>query len=135
MFAKDPTTNLLSEPVIVAHVLAYPTVASSDTILHASASKVLCIKGTGFTGVKEVMVYFSPPLYVEIDYEVFIREKELILRLRDQAQWRDVEGPLLVMAIDTGGGVVMLGADGVVVANVVPDKDSHDGSVTATADT
>ena len=55
------------------------------------------------------------------------------MRLRDQAQWRDGEGPLLLLGIDTGGGVVKLGADGVVVANVVPDY--HDVSVRATADT
>jgi hypothetical protein len=135
MFASDPNTNLLSDPVNVAQVLASPTVASSDTILYTSASQVLRINGTGFTGVKDVKLYFSPPLYVEIDYEVFIRGKQLSLRLRDQAQWRDGEGPLLLLGIDTGGGVVKLGADGVVVANVVPNKDSHDVSVTATADT
>ena len=97
-----------------------------DTILHTTASKVLRKNGTGFTGGKEVKLYFSPPLYIEIDYEIFIKGKQLNLRLRDQAQWRDGEGPILLLGIDTGGGVVKLGADGVVVANVVPDKDSHD---------
>ena len=136
MFATDPdATNLLSEPVIVANVIASPTIASSDTILYTSASKVLRINGTGFSGVKEVKLYFKPPLYVEIDYEVFIRGKQLSLRLRDQSQWRDGEGQLLLIGIDTGGGIVKLGAEGLVVAYVVPNKDSHDVSVTATADT
>ena len=127
MFAKDPTTNLLSEPVIVANVLATPTIASSDTILYATASRRLHINGTGFSGVKEVKLYFKPPLYVEIDYEVFIRGKQLSLRLRDQSQWREEEGQLLLLGIDTGGGVVKLGAEGVVVAIVVPNKDTSSG--------
>ena len=127
MFAKDPTTNLLSEPVIVANVLASPTIASSDTVLYTSASKVLRINGTGFSGVKEVKLYFKPPLYAKIDYEMIIRGKQLSLRLRDQAQWRDGEGQLLLLGIDTGGGLVKLGAEGVVVAIVVPNKDTSSG--------
>ena len=79
-------------------------------------------------------LYFLPPLYVEIDYEVIIRAKQLILRLRDQSQWRESAGPLTLIGIDTGGGQVRL-ADGLVVANVVPNKDSHDVQVSPTADT
>ena len=122
MFANDSNTNLLSEPVIVAYVLAYPIIASINTILNTTASKVLCIKGTGFTGVKEVKLYFSPPFYVNIDYEIYIRSKRLILRIRDRGHWRDGDRPLSLLGIDTGGGVVQLGADGVVLANVFPNN-------------
>ena len=80
-------------------------------------------------------LYFLPPLYVEIDYEVIIRSKQLVLRLRDQSSWRESAGPLLLLGIDTGGGSVKLGTEGLVVANVVPNKESHDVQVVATFDT
>ena len=57
------------------------------------------------------------------------------MRLRDQSQWRESPGPLVLVGIDTGGGKVKLSIDGLVVANVVANKDSHDVQVSPTADT
>ena len=140
-FGTNPTKNLLPEPVIVANVVATPTIAENLGILYSSASNELRINGTGFMGVKKVELFFSPPLFAEIAYEMVspfpLVKDQVVLRLRHGYKWRegdDSVGPLSVIGIDTGGGAVKLNGDiGVVVANVAADLEEHGVTVESTS--
>ena len=70
--SKDmyPDVNLLKEPVVVAQILGTPSITESSTIIYSTASNELRINGTGFVGAKKVDLYFNPPLYKEVGYEV-----------------------------------------------------------------
>eukprot|EP01006_Ploeotia_vitrea_P031669 TRINITY_DN63986_c0_g1_i1.p1 TRINITY_DN63986_c0_g1~~TRINITY_DN63986_c0_g1_i1.p1 ORF type:complete len:941 (+),score=55.61 TRINITY_DN63986_c0_g1_i1:73-2895(+) len=131
--------NLLPEPVILANVLRTPSVNDNDVILYSSASNELRINGSGLEGAKKVDLYFDPPIYKEVGYEVVSKfplvKNEIVLRLRYGYTWRDEPGPLYVVGIDTGGGPVKTqGADGVRVAEVQADLDAHGVTVEDTYD-
>ena len=137
-FAANPTKNLLVEPVIVANVLATPSVEENDDIIYTTASNELRINGTGFIGAKRVDLYFNPPIYKEVGYEVVspvpLMKDQVVLRLRHGYKWRDEPGPLAVVGVDTGGGPVKLnGEDGVRVAEVQADLDLHGVTVETSA--
>jgi hypothetical protein len=137
-FAANPTKNLLVEPVIVANVLATPSVEENDDIIYTTASNELRINGTGFIGAKRVDLYFNPPIYKEVGYEVVspfpLVKDQVVLRLRHGYKWRDEPGPLAVVGVDTGGGPVKLnGEDGVRVAEVQADLDLHGVTVETSA--
>jgi len=122
--------NLLADKLILANVLQTPTVFPSDNLLYIHASNELRINGTGFVGCKKVDLYFDPPLYKEIAYEVVssfpLAKNEIVLRLRHGYEWRTDPGPLVVMGIDTGGGPVKTnGDDGIRVAEVQADLANH----------
>ena len=137
-FESNPTQNLLQEPVILANVLATPTVSENTDVIYVSATNELRINGTGFKGAKKVDLYFNPPLFVEVGYEIVspfpLTKEQVVLRLRHNYKWREEPGPLSVVGVDTGGGPVKLnGEEGVLVANVENDLELHDISVEATA--
>jgi hypothetical protein len=139
-FASSGETNLLPAPVIVANVLLTPSIREDNDILYQTASNELRLNGTGFAGVKKVDLYFSPPLYKEIYYEVVspfpLKNNEIVLRLRHGYKWREEPGPLSVIGIDTGGGPVKLnGEEGIRVAEVQADLDLHGVTVETTSDT
>jgi hypothetical protein len=136
-FKTAPTINLLpnGEAINIANVLESPSVFPSNQVVFASVTHELRINGTGFTGAKDVDIYFDPPLLKEIDYSVVsnfpIAKDEVVLQLQHKGVWRADAGPLVVVALDTGGGPVAVGK--VTVAQVVADLDSHDISVTDTS--
>ena len=140
-FETNPTKNLLTESIIVANVVATPTVNENHGILYSSASNELRINGTGFMGVKKVSLYFSPPLFAEVAYEMVspfpLVKDQVVLRLRHGYKWREGEnnvGPLSVVGIDTGGGPVKLNGEiGVVVAEVAADLEQHGVTVESTS--
>jgi len=137
-FASNPTKNLLVEPIIVANVLATPSVEDNDEIIYTTASNELRINGTGFIGAKKVDLYFYPPIYKEVGYEMVspfpLTKDQVVLRLRHGYKWRDEPGPLAVIGVDTGGGPVKLnGDDGVRVAEVQADLDLHGVTVETSA--
>ena len=140
-FATNPTKNLLAggEPVVVAQVLATPTVEENLDIIYTTASNQLVINGTGFIGAKDVDLYFKPPLVKEVAYEIvskfpLIRDS-VVLRLRHDYKWREEPGPLAVVGVDTGGGPVKVnGDDGVRVAEVQADLGAHGVTVQSSAD-
>jgi len=137
-FASNPTKNLLPEPVIIANVLATPSVNENLDIIYTTATNELRINGTGFMGAKKVDLYFNPPLFKEVGYEIvspfpLVRE-QVVLRLRHGYKWREEPGPLAVIGVDTGGGPVKLnGEDGVRVCEVQADLDLHGITVETTA--
>jgi hypothetical protein len=139
-FESNPSKNLLPEPVIVANVIPTPTVNENNDIIYTTASNELRINGTGFVGVKKVDLYFQPPLYKEVGYEIVspfpLSKDTVVLRLRHGYKWREEPGPLAVIGVDTGGGPVKLnGDDGVRVAEVQADLDLHGVTVETTAPT
>ena len=126
-FANKPGVNLLSSPVLIANVLATPTVKESTEEIYQTATKELVVQGSGFAGAKYVDIYFDPPRLQEIDYEV-VSGNEVVLRLRHGYQWNYEAGPLSVVGIDTGGGPVKLNGDvGVKVAEVLKDLEVNKG--------
>ena len=140
-FARNPTKNLLSEPIIVANVVATPNIVENRDILYSSASNELRINGTGFIGAKKLDLFFSPPLFAEIAYDMVspfpLVEDQVVLRLRHGYKWRegdDYFGPLSIIGIDTGGGALKLnGQIGVVVAVVAADLEEHVVTVESTS--
>jgi len=134
-----PTKNLLKLEMAIAQVLPTPNVNANDNlVVYQSATNELRINGTGFVGAKKVDLYFDPPLFVEVGYEIVsefpLESDELVLRLRHLYKWREEPGPLLVVGVDTGGGPVKTnGDDGVLVAQVEENLDAHDVSVTDTS--
>ena len=139
-FASAPDINLLPVPVIVANVLLTPTIKESDDIIYQTASNELRLNGTGFAGAKKVDLYFDPPLYKEIYYEIVspfpLAKNVVVLRLRHAYKWREEPGPLNLIGVDTGGGPVKLNGDeGIRVAEVQADLELHGVTVQTTADT
>jgi hypothetical protein len=138
-FANKPGVNLLPSPMIIANVLATPTVKENTEVLYQTASNELVIKGTGFDGAKYVDLYFDPPLLKEIAYEVVssfpLSGNEIILRLRHGYKWSNELGPLSVVGIDTGGGPVKLNGDiGIKVGEVEADLEGHSITASETAE-
>ena len=139
-FSSDPTKNLLPEPILVANVIPTPTVNANPNIIYASATNELRINGTGFVGMKKVDLFFSPPLFKELAYEIVSRfpleRDEIVLRIRHNYAWREEPGSLSVVGIDTGGGPVKLnGAEGIRVAEVVANLEQHGVTIQANAET
>jgi hypothetical protein len=137
-FKASGDKNLLNEPVIVAQVLQTPSAEPNLDIIYQTASNQLVINGTGFVGAKKVDLYFNPPLFKGIAYELVsqfpLMKDQVTLRLRHGYQWREEPGPLAVIGIDSGGGPVKLnGDDGVIVAEVQADLDLHGVKVETTA--
>lgn len=137
-FESNPNKNLLPEALIIAQVLPTPTVSEDTDILYTTASNELRINGTGFIGAKKVDLYFDPPLYKEVGYEIVspfpLAKEQVVLRLRHGYKWREEPGPLAIIGVDTGGGPVKTnGEDGVRVAEVQADLDLHGISVQSTA--
>ena len=124
--------------MILAQILATPTAEESDLVLYQTASNELRINGTGFMGSKKIDLFFKPPLYVEVGYEIVskfpLTKDQLVLRLRHGYKWRETPGPLLLVGLDSGGGPVKLNeGEGIQIADVQADLDAHGVTVLATA--
>eukprot|EP01040_Poterioochromonas_malhamensis_P000591 gene591-631_t len=136
---KGNNKNLIPDPIIIAQVLNTPTVRESAQTIFQSASNELRINGTGFIGSKAVNFYFQPPLVKEVAYEDVtkypLQKDQIVLRLRHGYTWREEEGPLSVIGVDTGGGPVKVrGDEGVVIGNVVENHELHQITVDSTVD-
>ena len=122
--------NLLPEPVILANVLRTPTINNNDREINQGATNELRINGTGFAGAKKMDLYFDPPIFKTIGYEIIskfpLQRNEVVLRLRHGYKWREEPGPLNVIGVDTGGGPVKVNGDeGVRIAEVQADLGLH----------
>ena len=140
--------NLLIEPVIVANVLATPIIKPNNEFIYTTVTNELHINGIDFVGAKKLDLYFNPPIYKEVEYEMVspfpLTNDEVVLRLRHGYKWRDIPGPLAIVGVDTGGGPVKLnddrhdgvlveGDEGVLVAIVQADLDLHGVTVETSA--
>jgi len=137
-FESNPDKNLLADEIIIANVLATPTVEESKKTIYQTATNEVRINGTGFMGAKKVDLFFSPPLFVEVGYEIVspfpLTKEQVVLRLRHNYKWREEPGPLMILGVDTGAGPVKLnGDDGILVGNVEEDLELHNIYVESTA--
>eukprot|EP00602_Paraphysomonas_sp_CaronLab_P000644 CAMPEP_0185025370 /NCGR_PEP_ID=MMETSP1103-20130426/8354_1 /TAXON_ID=36769 /ORGANISM="Paraphysomonas bandaiensis, Strain Caron Lab Isolate" /LENGTH=924 /DNA_ID=CAMNT_0027558559 /DNA_START=154 /DNA_END=2928 /DNA_ORIENTATION=+ len=129
-FKSSGDRNLLPSPMIVANVLATPSIKENTEVIYKTATNELEIEGSGFTGAKKIDLYFDPPLFKEIAYEVVspfpLSGNSVTLRLRHNYEWAENPGKLSVIGVDTGGGPVKLNGEvGVVVATVEDNLDAH----------
>jgi hypothetical protein len=122
---NNPAQNLLSAPVIVAHIILIPVMkANPNNIIYQTTTSELRIEGIGFVGIRNpISLYFYPPLKNGIVYEDIsqypLENNEVVLRLKVGQSWRKDPGLLLVLSVDTGGGIVKQnGENGVSVALV-----------------
>ena len=133
-FAWDPKKNLLPDEVIIANVLATPTVVENDSnVIFQTTTNNLLINGTGFNGAKMLDLYFKPPLIRDVVYEIVssfpLSKEQVVLRLCVDYKWLDYPGPLYVIGVDTGGGPVKINGDiGFKIADVQADIDLHNTS-------
>lgn len=117
--------NLLPEPVTIASVFSTPTVKENlEFVIHSSDE--LRIDGIGFIGANKVDIYFDPQQVKEVTYEDVssypLTKNQITLRLRHGYKWKESQGPLKVIGVDTGAGPVKVNGDhGVVVAQIVTD--------------
>lgn len=123
---KGSNRNLIPAPITIAHVLKIPTINESPQTIFPT-SKELIINGTGFIGSNFVNFDFQPPLVKGVAYEdvtKYPQKDQIVLRLRRGYTWREDEGPLRIIGVDTGAGTVKMGGDeGVVIANIVPNPE------------
>ena len=148
---NNPGPNqLASDPVIVARILKTPVVTSSISpkVIYQTTTPQLTINGTGLVGAKSLKLYFTPSLFVDIDYGIAetqfpLKKDSFKISLRPNGKWcpnpkdgQTYPVKLTLNGIDTGAGPVKVGGDaGVVIANVMPDKAGHKVTVTDTSET
>lgn len=138
-FGEGSGTNLLPEPKVIAQVLETPSAEESNRIIYQGATAELRINGTGFTGAKDIDLYFKPPLIKGVEYEIVGKkpyaDDVIVLRKRHGYEWRETPGDINLVGIDTGGGPIKVnGEDGIQVARVEGDKAFHGLIVDETAD-
>ena len=113
-------------PFILARIIQTPSVNESTKVIYRSLTKEISIFGTGFIGADNVNLFFSPPLYRYVNYEITsalpLSTNIIVLSLRYGYSWLEGNGILRVVGIDTGAGPVKVGGDtGIVVATVEDD--------------
>ncbi|CAM9604552.1 unnamed protein product [Ectocarpus fasciculatus] len=99
-----------------------PSVEASSTVIYMGSTDSLAVKGDNFDMATRLI--FNPPLETGFEMRVFSRTEIDIFTKpvigRAPNTWRAEPGPLKVVAIDTGAGLVQLNPEdgGVVVAMV-----------------
>ncbi|CAM9167772.1 unnamed protein product, partial [Hapterophycus canaliculatus] len=126
---------LITEPVSVASVIPTPTVNPSNNNLYLTMSQRVMINGTNF-GLKRTALYFSPPLVEDTDiYVLQVKSPTTIwvslVHTNEGKRWADEPGPLKLVAINTGAGILRLREDlgGVTIAEMQADMKGHSMSV------
>jgi hypothetical protein len=147
----DSDKNLLAagQPKIIANVLRTPSADENDRVIYQEATHELKINCTGFAGAKDIDLFFKPPLFKGVQYEIVSKKpytKSFItLRKRHGYKWRCNKigeeekcenGPIKLIGVDTGGGPIKINGDeGIVVANVESDKAFHGVKVDESSET
>ncbi|CAM9183914.1 unnamed protein product [Ectocarpus sp. 8 AP-2014] len=119
--AAEPETEEFGEKVDDT-VVPPPSVEASSTVIYMGSTDSLAVKGDNFDMATRLI--FNPPLGTGFEMRVFSRtEIDIFTKTvidRPPSTWRVEPGPLKVVAIDTGAGLVQLNPKdgGVVVAMV-----------------
>eukprot|EP01035_Chromulina_nebulosa_P017928 gene17928-23550_t len=115
----------------VATVLLNPVIFSSDRLYRNSQSKILSVKGSGFTYATACKVSLKP---TEPSYYIILRitNKDIIeIKLSPYRTWLpsvisldndNIRIPLQVVSIDTGAGVVIF-LEPITVGYIIQDKE------------
>ncbi|CAM9403362.1 unnamed protein product [Ectocarpus sp. 6 AP-2014] len=119
--AAEPETEEFGEKVD-GTVVPTPSVEASSTVIYMGSTDSLAVKGNNFDMATRLI--FNPPLGTGFEMRVFSRtEIDIFTKTvigRGLSTWGAEPGPLKVVAIDTGAGLVQLNPEdgGVVVAIV-----------------
>jgi hypothetical protein len=117
-------TNMLDAPLPVTKIIRTHTITPSDQVVSMHAN-ILRISGYGLAGACRLSLYFDPPLYYQVAYEIDggypLLSDTITLRLRAGYSWRPTVGDLHLVGVDTGAGPVRLNGlgPGVKVATIV----------------
>ncbi|CAM9180767.1 unnamed protein product [Scytosiphon promiscuus] len=126
--------SLITDPVTLATVVPTPTVNPSNNILYLTVSPHVMVNGTNFDQ-KSTALFFSPPLLDGTDVTVLVKSSTTIwvslVNKNEGKRWADEPGPLKLVAIDTGAGILRLREDlgGVTIAEMQADMKGHSLSV------
>mmetsp|Transcript_30114 Transcript_30114/g.37774 ORF Transcript_30114/g.37774 Transcript_30114/m.37774 type:complete len:926 (-) Transcript_30114:391-3168(-) len=123
---KIDGVNQLDGTVSVAAVIGTPTVTESSQVIYHQSTPTLTINGTSLSKVHAIV--FDPPIKVDVDYSIVQHTYGAIkLTLLTGKAWRQEPGPLKLVRIDCGGGLLQLGSEGkgIRVAEVQADLDAH----------
>lgn len=129
--AKSSGSNLLEDSVQVATVVPAPSVESSKREIYMKTTPRLVVNGTNFN-LKETALFFDPPL----NEGTVIQKKILsstqivitkIYKMEEPNVWVPEPGPLKVVGVNTGGGILVPNSKegGVIVAEVQADLEGH----------
>mmetsp|Transcript_22391 Transcript_22391/g.28987 ORF Transcript_22391/g.28987 Transcript_22391/m.28987 type:complete len:917 (-) Transcript_22391:557-3307(-) len=126
---KGPVSFAHGAGIVVADIMANPTVATSSARLTASTTKRLSIYGTGFS-IDGTEITLEPTSRSAYDIEA-VYENEVILKLKDGKSWGSVPSgkdtvDLVATKIDTAAGEYIFQdgtgkAQPIVVGIIVPD--------------
>ena len=125
-----------SDGIHVANILADPVVAAGQDCYHETQSKVIAIKGQGFTNVGDTKVVIRPTL--PNAYKILsVTEDTIRIQLIQGHSWLpshitlkskpNMKVPLQVTSIDTGAGLVTFPSP-VAIGFIVSDTDVTDTS-------
>ena len=109
--------------IVVATILADPTVEASERKIYATHTKRLIVQGSGFSldGTELTLRPTSRAAYEVESTEM----AEMVLLLKEGKAWAptDAKEPvaIYVTKVDTGAGEVVMDDDGAMVARVFPD--------------
>ena len=56
--------------VVVARVLRTPSVNAKTDLIYETGTKTVILTGTGLKGAKSVKLFFDPPMFLGLDYEI-----------------------------------------------------------------
>lgn len=116
---------------VIARVIRTPQVVAQTPpkIIYRGSTPSIVINGTGLMGAPSVNLYFDPPLFVQMSFDIVsplpLPRERIIIKLRPDSTWRKEPGILYLKGIDTGGGPLRLGesADGIPLVNVQNEGD------------
>ena len=129
---SDAPVELASgQGIVVATVLADPTIEASERKIYATLTKRLIVRGSGFstdgfsTDGTELTLRPTPRSSYEVES---VEMAEMVLILKEGKSWapaktKDDSKPvsIYVTKIATGAGEVVMEDDGAIVARVFPD--------------
>ena len=124
---SDAPVELASgQGIVVATVLADPTIEASERKIYATLTKRLIVRGSGFsTDGTELTLRPTPRSSYEVES---VEMAEMVLILKEGKSWapaktKDDGKPvsIYVTKIDTDAGEVVMEDDGAIVARVFPD--------------
>jgi hypothetical protein len=140
-FKNTGERNVLSFPVVIANVFPTPTIRENHLALLPTASQ-LVLMGTGLSGTKtKFNLHFDPPLVKDIAYYIalgasYLYPDDIVLKLRPDYRWRDGDGYLKLVGIDTGGGFIKINGDnGVIVRDIQTTFNTQSDNVVTVSQT
>ena len=121
-----PVELAYGQGIVVATVLADPTIEASERRIYATLTKRLIVRGSGFSlDGTELTLRPTPRSSYEVES---VEMAEMVLILKEGKSWapaktKDDSKPvsIYVTKIATGAGEVVMEDDGAIVARVFPD--------------